>query len=534
MTEPTADKALARSLHETITPAAVDVFGKLRWRPTARQQLFHDSREDEVLFGGSRGGGKTACAVMDGIRLCAQYPGLRALIIRRSFPQLKNTVIAELAKRGYARKLGARWNGTDLELRFTNGSLLKCGYVDSLVDTAQYQGTEWQAIVIDELGLLVPEALPILRETLRSSNPAVPVIGIRATANPGGPSHTYVKTHFVDATDDGRKVVTDEQGLTTRFIRASVRDNPHIDRKYLRRLEGIEDPARRKAMLDGDFSAFAGQVFQEWSADRHIIGPRKDVHIPAEYRRFAGIDYGFSAPWAVLWAAVDQDGRLWAYREMYERNLSPAEQARRIIDAERKAKEQYVLHFIDPSTQAKVHATAPSVLEMYHSEGLPALPADNERLSGWQTLHSYLAEGPICQFHAALRERDEWRGDTCPKFHVVEGTCPNLVRTLPTLPYDPVRVEDVDTKAEDHIADAARYLCAGVGGGLRPGMHTPWTTGEEGPRRLTVQELGGPEPSQDRGGYAMPNWNQGLEGTGVTFGRTDGSTPGATQKSPFS
>jgi hypothetical protein len=442
-------------------------------------------------------------------------------------------VIAELAKRGFGRRLGCKWNGTELELRFTNGSLLKCGYVDSLVDTAQYQGTEWQAIIIDELGLLVPEALPILRETLRSSNPAVPVVGIRATANPGGPSHTYVKTHFVDATDDGRKVVTDEQGLTTRFIRASVRDNPHIDRKYVRRLEGIEDPARRKAMLEGDFSAFAGQVFQEWDPARHIVGPRKDVHIPAEYRRFAGIDYGFSAPWAVLWAAVDQDGRMWAYREMYERNLSPSEQARRILDAERKAGEKYVIHFIDPSTQAKIHAEAPSILEMYYAEGLPCIPADNERLAGWQTLHSYLSEGPICQFHAALRERDEWRGNTCPKFHVVEGTCQNLCRTLPSLPYDPVRVEDVDTKAEDHIADATRYLCAGVSGGLRPGMHVPWTTGEEGPRKLTVEEMGGPTPLPLIAGRFAGDMRQGLEGTGVDFGRTDGSQPGATKKSPF-
>jgi hypothetical protein len=533
MTEPNADRALAQALHLTITPSDIDVFGKLRWRPTVKQAEFHAATEDSVLFGGSRGGGKTAAAVLEAIRLCAQYPGIRCLVIRRSFPQLKNTIVAELAKRGFGRKLGCKWNGTDLELRFTNGSLLKCGYVDSLVDTAQYQGTEWQVIVIDEIGLLVPEALPILKETLRSSNPAVPVIGIRATANPGGPSHTYVKTHFVDATDDGRKVVTDEQGLTTRFIRASVYENPHIDRKYLKRLEGIEDPARRKAMLDGDFSAFAGQVFQEWSADRHIVGPRKDVHIPAEWRRFAGIDYGFAAPWAVIWTAVDQDGRMWAYREMYERNLSPSEQARRIIDAERKAGEQYVIHFIDPSTQAKIHAEAPSILEMYYAEGLPCIPADNERLAGWQTLHSYLAEGPICQFHAALRERDEWRGDTCPKFHVVEGTCPNLVRTLPNLPYDPVRVEDVDSRSDDHIGDATRYLCAGVGGGLRPGMHVPWTTAEEGPRRLSVVELGGPEPSQDRGGYVMPNWRQGLEDSGVDFGRTDGSTPGATQKSPF-
>jgi hypothetical protein len=528
------DQQLARVLHEQITPASIDVFAKLRWKPTARQLEFHQASEDSVLFGGSRGGGKTACAVLEAIRLCSCHPGIRVLVIRRSFPQLKNTIVAELAKRGFGRRLGCKWNGTDLELHFTNGSLLKCGYVDSLVDTSQYQGTEWQVLVIDELGLLVPEALPILKETLRSSNPAVPVIGIRATANPGGPSHTYVKSHFVDATDDGHKVVTDEQGLTTRFIRASVYDNPHIDRKYLRRLEGIEDPARRKAMLNGDFSAFAGQVFEEWSAERHIVGPRKDVHLPAEWRRFAGIDYGFAAPWAVLWAAVDQDGRMWAYREMYERNLSPSEQARRIIDAERKAGEKYVIHFIDPSTQAKIHATAPSVMEMYYSEGLPVVPADNERLAGWQTLHSYLAEGPLCQFHAALRERDEWRGDTCPKFHVIEGTCPNLVRTLPNLPYDPARVEDVDTKAEDHLADAARYLAAGVGGGLRPGMSVPWATADDGPRRLTVEEMGGPTPMPLLpGGRFAGNLRQGLAEAGVDFGRTDGSQPGATKKSPF-
>src|ERR1017187_8951641 len=146
---------------------------------------------------------------------------------------------------------------------------------------------------------------------------------------------------------------------------------------------------------------------------------------------------------------------------MYERGLSPAQQARRIIEAEHRAGERSVVHYIDPSTAAQVHAEAPSIQQMYHTEGLGTAPADNNRLAGWQAVHAYLAEGPICPFHAALRERDEWRGDTCPKLHVVEGTCPNLVRTLPALPYDPVRVEDVDTKADDHIADAARYLAAG-------------------------------------------------------------------------
>ncbi len=466
MTEQTADKALAKALRQTIDPRSIDVFGKLGYKPTPKQCEFHEAKEDEVLFAGGRGGGKTRALVMEAIRLCSHYPGIRVLVIRRSFPQLRATVVAELAKVGFAKRLGAVWNSTEMELRFTNGSLLKAGYIDALSDTAQYQGSEWQALLLDEMGLLVPEALPILRETLRTSNPAIPVRWLRATANPGGPSHAYVRSHFVDATDDGRKVITDEHGRTTRFIRSSVYDNVrHVGTSYVRILEGIEDTARRKSMLDGDFNAFFGQVFQEWDARRHIVGPRHLVHIPPSWRRHAGIDYGFAAPWAVVWVAIDADGRAWAYREAYERGLSPTEQAQRILAIERAANESDVVHWIDPATAAKVHAGAPSIADMYGAEGLGTAPADNNRLAGWQAVHQYLAEGPICQFHTAMRQRDEWRGDTCPRLHVVEGTCPNLVRTLPALPYDPIRVEDVDTKADDHLADALRYALHSLSGG---------------------------------------------------------------------
>ena len=206
-------------------------------------------------------------------------------------------------------------------------------------------------IIIDELGLLVPEALPILRETLRSSNPAVPVIGVRATANPGGPSHTYVKQHFVDSTDDGRQVVTDEQGLTTRFIRASVYDNPHIDRKYLRRLEAIEDPARRKAMLDGDFSAP--------SRDRYSRNGQRNVTSSGPARMFTSRPNG--AVSAGLITASRPFGRSSGRLSTGTAACGPTarctsatchQPSRRAgsSTAEAKAGEQYVGHFIDPST----------------------------------------------------------------------------------------------------------------------------------------------------------------------------------------
>jgi hypothetical protein len=520
---------------DSLDPQGVDAFRLLKYKPTPKQQQFHAATEDEVLFGGSRGGGKTRALVMEGARLCVQYPGIRVLLIRRSFPQLRATVVQELAKVGFCKRLGGRWNSTELELKFPNGSTLKCAYVDSLSDLAQFQGSEQQAILVDELALLIPEALAILKETLRTSNPAVPVIGVRATANPGGVGHSRVKSMFVDACEGGTKVAVDESGRTRRYLPAKVTDNPFVDKGYLAILQAIADPARRAAMLDGNWDSFEGQVFSEWDSARHIVGPRKDVHIPPEWRKFVGIDYGMSAPFAALWVAIDPDGRAWAYRELYERGLSPSEQARRILDAERKANETNVVHWIDPSTTTQVHAAAPSIMEMYWAEGLPCIPADNNRIAGWSTVHAYLAEGPICPFHAALRDRDEWRGATCPRFHAVESTCPNLIKTLPALPYDLIRTEDADSRGDDHVCDAARYCLHSLGAGLRPGFHIPWTTAEDGPRRLTVQELGGPEPLPLIAGKFAGNMNQGLEGTGVSFARDDDGTPppGSTAPSPF-
>jgi hypothetical protein len=112
--------------------------------------------------------------------------------------------------------------------------------------------------------------------------------------------------------------------------------------------------------------------------------------------------------------------------------------------------------------------------------------------------------------------------------HVLDGAAPNLCRTLPDQPFDTTRVEDMSTTGDDHACDSLRYLIASTG--LTGRVTLP---DDPGPRRLSVQELGGPDPLPLIGGKFAGNLRQGLEGTGVDFGRTDGSQPGATQKSPF-
>ena len=57
------------------------------------------------------------------------------------------------------------------------------------------------------------------------------------------------------------------------------------------------------------------------------------------------------------------------------------------------------------------------------------------------------------QFHERLRFDEKGR----PKFQVF-NTCYDFIRTVPTLPYSTKKPEDIDSDAEDHDYDMARYV----------------------------------------------------------------------------
>lgn len=437
--------------------AAVDVFTELGYTPHQQQREFHDATEDDVLYGGAAGGGKSVAIVMEGLRACVRHPGLRVLLVRRSYDELAESIFPVLAKYGYAAKLGATWNGTDRELKFSNRSLFRFRYMENLTDASRRQGGEYQLLLVDEATLMPPGVVDILKyERLRTGGD-LPVLGTRSTCNPGGPSHAQVKARYIDGTAHGKRIARDEQGLTVRFVQAKATDNPHLDAGYARRLNSIPDPQRRAAMRDGDWDQFAGMMFPEWRRERHVLDP---IELPAQLTRYNGIDWGFTAPWCVLWAAVDEDGRVWVYREIYRTQVGESAQAQQILAAQQPG-ESVAVRYGDDAMWA-TRGEAKAVATVYADNGVHLTPAGKGgRVTGWQRVHSYLGEAPACAHHRALG----W--DTCPMLHVF-STCAELIRTLPALPHaqtgDP---EDADTKAEDHAPDALRYALINIGGGAQ-------------------------------------------------------------------
>jgi hypothetical protein len=407
-----------------------------------RQRVFHTARADEALYGGAAGGGKTAAIVAEGITLALEYPGLPIDFFRRTIPELKGTILPEIYKQAgdYIDAGHMTWHGQDRYFLLANGSRINLNYCDTDNDIYRYQGREMPVILMDELTQFPQAWVEYLKTRNRTSNTTWPVL-FRAGTNPGGIGHGYVKRYFVDIAAP-ETVYTDPQtGITRIFVPAKVDDHPLESFKlsYGKKLDAITDPMLRRALRNGDWDVFEGQVFTEFSRDKHVVDP---FQIPDHWQKWRCMDYGNKN--SVFWLAEDpMTERVYVYREYRtEEFRAVSEKAKIIKDFE--AGENISYGLADPAlwNGAANHndKEGKSLAEMFEQEGVNWQPAINDRKAGLAMVHDMLSVAK----------------DGYPKLQVF-STCLSLIRTLPSLPYDKHKVDDVDTKADDHDYDALRY-----------------------------------------------------------------------------
>ena len=433
----------------------------LKWRPQpGPQHAFVESEVFEVVYGGARGGGKTDAALGD-FALHAQDFGAAAkgLLVRRTRTALEPTI--ERARRIFG-PFGAAWGEQKSRFTWPSGAVLYFRHLDRDADADLYQGHDYTRVYIEELTQFVDER-PVakLKATLRSASGAPS--GFRATCNPGGPGHGWVKAKYIDR---GAWRIVAEAGLTRVFIPARVADNPELlanDPLYIARLKQSGSAELVRAWLEGDWNIIEGAFFDKWS-ESNIVRP---FTIPAPWTRFRSFDWGYAAPFSVGWWCVVSDpcfvktsqgepitlprGALVRYREWYGSNGKANEGLRLEAEAvaagilKREAGATIAYGVADPSIFRE--DGGPSIGERFRRAGLNFRPADNTRigkvgaLSGWDQ----------------LRARIVGDGET-PMLYVFD-TCRDFIRTVPVLQHDPARPEDLDTDGEDHVADEARYGC---------------------------------------------------------------------------
>ena len=411
--------------------------------PYDKQKEFFAAKARRIAYGGARGGGKSWAMRTKFVLLAMRYSGIQILLLRRTFPELRENHIMPLRR---DLKGIATFKESTKEFIFKNSSRIKLGYCQSEGDVLQYQGQAYEVIGLEEATQFSEFQYTALTESNRLSGNLKEdfVPRMYFTCNPGGVGHSWVKRLFID-----RDYREGEDGSDYIFIPSTVYDNRYLMDKnpeYIKNLESLP-LLRRKAMLYGDWDAFEGQYFTEFSRDKHVIKP---FEIPQSWLRFAAMDYGLDMC-ACLWFAYPPDmSRIVVYRELYRPSMLLSQAAKEINDMSGGEKLRYIA--ASPDLAGRRQESGKSGFDILSSCGLKGLiPAKNDRIEGWRLIREYLVS------HS---------GD-CPTLAFFEG-CTNIIRTLPRLTFDANAVEDAAVTPHEitHAPDALRYGLMSLGKNL--------------------------------------------------------------------
>ena len=407
-----------------------------------KQVLFYQSKAKYTAYGGARGGGKTHAIRIRAVMGALSYAGINILIIRRTYAELQANHIEPILKMGL-EPMFATYNRQLHKLYFHNGSVITFGHFNSY-DAAfnEYQGQEFDWIFFDEATQFTYQEFRLMGGCLRGVNDFPKRMYL--TCNPGGIGHRWVKRLFIDKIykTDSENPEENEDPKEYYFIQALVDDNTALmnsegGREYLKSLAQLPENIRQ-AHRYGDWDVLSGNYFPEFTEGKHTCKPFK---IPKWWKRYRAFDYGLDML-ACFWFAVDENGRVYCYRELYKKDLVVSDAAR-IIQEHTGVNEKIEITFAPPDLWSRQKDTGKSMAELFMTNGLAIVKASNNRVQGWLQVKEFL--------------KDE---DGKPGL-VFFDNCKRIIEELGEIQADENNPNDVAKEPHDitHGPDGIRYFC---------------------------------------------------------------------------
>lgn len=477
--------------------------------PSAWGREFHACKVDELLGGGTAGGGKSVVLTTDAFdQIIVEHERCRSgekewgrsegwgLHIRKEFPRLEQTI--------HRSKLlfptldaGAKYDPTAKKWRFSSGYQYQFGHLSESTSYLNYRSNQYTWLGIDELGeiehkdmydelaLRVRSGDPVLRKMLR----------VRAMSNPWP---NWVRSYFVDPAPEGRKIITkkfrlEDGTIATRsrmFLPARLSDNPDVEfrRQYEASLR--DRPAHiRASLLDGNWYVVAGAFYADaWDPSRIVIKPMK---IDPRWRRFRAGDWGFKQPCVILWFAVAPDGELICYRERTYNGAKAREKldawgvAQRIKEIEKENGEWN--HMRDCS-----RLTGPMDSQLWEERGHrgPTMAHDMAR-AGVFWVKATKGRRQMAQ---QILKRLMQRGYNDRAGLLFFESCRMCITTIPAIGTEGDTGADAEMPAKggpDHWHDAVGYACA----------YNPVPSGDEDRTVPDEDDYEAPRAARSRGQY---------------------------------
>ena len=392
-------------------------------QPNKQQAAFHTSDAKYRAYVGGVGAGKTLAGCMEAIKLSYILPGNRGLIGANTYPQLRDATQKTFFSL-CPPELIKEYLKQENRVIFKNGSEI---IFRSFDDYSKFQGLEIGFFYMDEASEAPKEIFDILTSRLR--NAPIPDNMYRGflTTNPNGKNWVYDK-FFTTVDPDYFGVVS-----------TTYDNKDNLPAGYIENMEKSYSAEWVKRFLHGSFDTFSGQIFSEFQESIHVTQP---ATIPDHWYRFRAIDFGWSNPTAVLWAAESPEGELYIYRELYRSELSAFELAEQITNLSGKERFEYTVG--DTSGAAVSQTDGESIYsQLYEYKGIQVQPAyKQDKLGRIDRVKTMFRHNQIYVFN----------------------TCVNLIKELPQYQWESPKHNSTLTqqrplKINDHAIDALLYLC---------------------------------------------------------------------------
>lgn len=428
------------------------------YKPHKMQDAFHRAQVKlKVYFAGNRAGKTTAGCVDDLIQALDEdwvpehlkpfkrfKPPFRCRIVVPDFGR-PFSAIAETIRQWCppSQLKGGSWETAfqkkEYTLSFENGSLIEVMSYEQDVD--KFGGVTRERIHYDE----EPdgEKGQQIREECRTR-----LVRSRGSEVKGDEIFTFTPLNGIGWTFDefeeekgpevAKNVWLDENMIV---VRASIKDNPHINREDIAEIMGALPERVRRAREDGEFIHLEGLVYPMFDRDKHVVA-KAPKGFPKLLDRFEVIDPGYHTT-AILFVGFDKDNRLLVYDELNlsERWAIPENAAQRIKDKRNSddvGLPSYTL--IDPAARITSLTDQDTVEAAYYRAGIKTLHAKND------------VEGGVFEVMRRLENRDK-EGNPDPLL-VVSENCSNLLREITR--YRIKTKEDGSfgvVKRDDHFVD---------------------------------------------------------------------------------
>lgn len=449
------------------------------WNPfPGAQKRFLQCPVWECLLHGNRGGGKTDVLIMDFLQGVGKGYGsdYKGLLLREATTELGD-IITKTRKWIPQIFPSAKYNKQTKIWEFEGGETLWLNYARTEDDYWQYHGHEYPWIGWEELtNHPFPSIYLKLMSCSRSSNPHIPK-KYRATCNPSGPGHMWVKERFINPLPVPETVAVDEFGQKRTHIQSRLDENKALmeaDPAYKAKLMAMtqDDQMLRDAWVYGSWDLITGGFFTDvWNRKIHVL---PNFKVPKSWRASRSFDWGSSKPWSVTYGfecngeqppEMDVDiphipkGSIIVPTELYgwngtvnEGDQATSQQiAQRVLTVDKSLLTEYGARVkAGPADTAiwevRDGTSIGAQLKRFGCNWTKAYKGTGSRIAGWAIIRQMLG--------AAKRNDQE-----APHLYFFEQAA-HHIRTLPVMQRDKKKPEDIDSDLEDHAMDSLRYYVA--------------------------------------------------------------------------